>query len=512
MWLVWLGCVVAWAGHGDGALAEARRLVEEVGPRPTGSPAAERAVTWVSDALTARGWEPERLTGGAPEGTVLACRAGAIPDVLLLLAHPDSVHARGPGANDNAAGVGVLLMVAELATPHRTLCLGFPGGEEAHLLGSRELARRVAEGPSPLPGRLDQVVALDLVGVGTLTHNGLGPAWGARGLRHLLHAIPADVPWVYRAISASRPDLERSDHAWFGLRGVPASQLMARAESGVDWAYHSPADEVGRLEPATLEAAVLGLVALAEAPALPVEASDPWAFVVPWTRWVVGGGPARAMFGAGFLVAFAGLRRAPPRQVGLALGQSVLALVVVFGAMWLAAGGRPLGAALAGPVAVAGWVAVVAWIGLLPRGTKRAGQLAGVWIATVFGGLLLNAGAPLLAWPWAVVALAAARGGPLLLVAAWPAAYLCCPASLRELAFHSMYPAEPHWWAGALVVLGLPALCAAPRGWGRARWRWLVVALLVTWAWSWATPVYSARFFEAEKLAPPRHVLGPSAQ
>jgi hypothetical protein len=139
-----------------GALDTARLLA--------GRSNAERA-RLVEAVLRARGAsvarEPYRTLEGA--GVNLFTDLGEGPSVLVLAAHHDAVPG-SPGANDNAAAVGILLALRErlTATPLRRLRvrLAFFGDEERGMLGSRVHVRSAALGP------LIGVVSLELCGIG----------------------------------------------------------------------------------------------------------------------------------------------------------------------------------------------------------------------------------------------------------------------------------------------------------------------------------------------------------
>lgn len=505
--------LLALTAHGDPgarALALATRMVEELGPRPAPSPASEAAQRWVEDELRARGWSPRRIQ---PQrwSTVVACRPGEEPRVVLFLAHTDTVHARVPGANDNAAAVAVLLVAAEELgnrTTPRTVCLAFPDAEEIGLRGSLELSW-VAEREL---GPLDQVMALDLVGRGWLTHHGLGPVWGEARLRALLAAAPADVPWVYRGISQAWPRMERSDHLPFTLRGLPASHLMARSEAGVDWAYHTPADQPDRLELPTLRGAVRAVVGVASAPPLPEEPGGP-AFVAPRTAWV---GPAWltwVMLAMSPVLAAAGLRPTPSEGGGALsfVGRSVCASAAAGLALGWVGWGRPLEWALADPAVIAAWGAwglvVLAWPDVAPRPARVLGALAALGLAA------LLYPAPLLALPCALAAagvgLSGASGGWLgrlpALIPAIPALYLLRPDAVRELAFHGLVPATVMVWTAGWLLLTAPVLGVVWSFDPRAR-RILGVlfaaALLLGASWGWTSPVASAPWLRGEVLWP----------
>ncbi len=513
--------------RGAEALAIATRMVDEIGPRPSGSPGSRAALDWVEHELSVRGWAPERWIGRRPDGAedgVLACE-GEGP-VVLFFAHVDSVHARVPGANDNAAAVGALLELASRVEPvSRRVCLAFPDGEELGLLGSRFLRDE---------GRLkdvDQVVALDLVAHGQVTHNGLGPSWTAEDARALLDAAPADVPWVYRAISHAIPRMERSDHGPWGLHGVPASHILARGESGVYWAYHTRDDTLDQLELDTLGEVVGMLEGIAHSPALrsgQVQ-GEPW-FVVPWTgrwadalggAWVVSGGWTVFLLGfgplVGLLLSLSGLARRSvvgwrSRMVEGArdLGRSAAPLLVGAAVLGLAALHRPFGADRALPVVSSAWLALIATSAAVGPKTAGPGVLVALVGAAIVGALSL--GAPLLALPGALALLGmgwtVAVGSrsdhrslqtrllcvPGALLAAWPALYLLRPAAIRETAFHGLLPAHALIWMPMWLVLVLPVAVAWPMVLGpstssdprrRAGVGVLAALALLCVAWAW---------------------------
>jgi hypothetical protein len=488
----------------------ATRLVGEVGPRPARSPGAERAQLWVERELAARGWPARRVEGGVPEGSVLACRGRGEAVGLLALAHTDAVHADVPGANDNAAAVATLLVAAEeLGEPDRPVCLGFPGGEEIGLRGSRALAQVL----SP-----DLVVALDLVGRGTPTWNGLGPAWGTDRLRHLLAVAPLDVPWAYRAISHGLPAMERSDHLPFAAKGVPALHLMARGESGVYLAYHTAEDTPDQLQAETLGAIVGAVVALARAEPLPDEAPGDPAMVVPGTTTVIPGAVTRGSAAAGALLGALGAAGAVPwraeawgwlRVAGSAVVAALAAALVVA----LAGAGRDLGLALTGPALAAGWLAwagaALAWPWSAPEATGRRFAFLG---AATWAAVLTASGLFLLAWPWwaLLACVLAARWAPVPAAALSlaGAAYYLSPEHARELDFHGMVPASPVAWGLLWLLLAGPSVGllqgrALPKA-ARAVGLGLIGLAVIGAVASWALDAASPPFVERVQLPPAR--------
>lgn len=151
--------------------ARLRSLVESIpGPRSRlhAPDAMARADEVISDAWRSAGWATERqeldlhgrwgVRDGPSEGrprkritryaelhgaNLIATMAGRETDAVVLVAHHDTVW-NSPGADDNAAGVAVLMEAARLLAAHpmrRTVVLAAPDLEEIGLIGSRELVR-----------------------------------------------------------------------------------------------------------------------------------------------------------------------------------------------------------------------------------------------------------------------------------------------------------------------------------------------------------------------------------
>jgi hypothetical protein len=242
-----------------------------------GRPNADRAR--VLDAvLRERGLPVTGMPYGTMEGrgVNLFVDVGAGRPVLLLAGHHDAVPG-SPGANDNAAAVGILLALWErlAADPPRrlTVRLAFFGDEERGMLGSRVYART-----APLD-ELIGMVSLELCGIGdtlalwdvtpALLETPLLRAWVAavEGLgyrRDETYHLAEPVPFFG---SDHRPLADRGV-AGVGLTVVPtaaAEALRAFIYGGVRGilvpparrpppftTYHTAADGPDTLEPAAL--------------------------------------------------------------------------------------------------------------------------------------------------------------------------------------------------------------------------------------------------------------------
>jgi Zn-dependent M28 family amino/carboxypeptidase len=201
---------------------------------------------------------------------------GAGPQVVVLAAHHDAVPG-SPGANDNAAAVGILLALArqlQADPPHRCrVRLAFFAGEERGMLGSRVEARR---------GRL-----ADVLGVLSLELCGIGDTLALWDVTPAVLRTPLAQAWVRTAeeLGYRRDETYHlaepvpffgSDHRPFADRGVPglglttvpreaAEALRAFIYGGVRGilvpparrpvpfaTYHTDRDRPETLEPAAL--------------------------------------------------------------------------------------------------------------------------------------------------------------------------------------------------------------------------------------------------------------------
>jgi Peptidase family M28 len=224
---------------------------------------------------------------------------------VLIVAHLDSV-AAGPGADDNASGVAALLECARLVAS-----LPEPPGVQLAVVDMEELGRvgstALAADRSFLRG-LSLVICLESVGTftdepGTQRLAGLGLVFrdlaarvraddhrgnfllglcrrsSERAARTLAAAAEAGVPrlpvylardprvdgWRGRLLTALLPplaNLDRSDHAPFWNRGVPAV-LVTTTATFRNREYHRPGDRPDRIDFVRLTAVAAAVAATA---------------------------------------------------------------------------------------------------------------------------------------------------------------------------------------------------------------------------------------------------------
>jgi Zn-dependent M28 family amino/carboxypeptidase len=163
---------------GERAFEDLRHLVE-LGPRPPGSEALQRAREYIAHQLSAAGvktWDDTFVAttpvGAVPMTNLIGVLRGESPTVVILAGHYDTATIDGVrfvGANDGGSSAAFLLeMVRVLSRRNNrfTYWVVFFDGEEAlktwtsadSLYGSRHLAERLYR-----EGKLKQIKALILV-------------------------------------------------------------------------------------------------------------------------------------------------------------------------------------------------------------------------------------------------------------------------------------------------------------------------------------------------------------
>ncbi|HEX5839361.1 MAG TPA: M28 family metallopeptidase [Anaerolineales bacterium] len=158
---------------------------------------------------------------------------GDIPERIVFCAHYDS-KVDTPGAYDNAAGVGVLLTLAEILSQgkhrHTLEWIAFTG-EEGAGLGDMEYASRLENG-------FDQVAAaINIDGVGPYTGTTTAATFSASpDFDALVDAAIRKVPSMIRV-----EPWPASDHYIFYSQGVPSIALTSR---GIRDIYHTLSDTV----------------------------------------------------------------------------------------------------------------------------------------------------------------------------------------------------------------------------------------------------------------------------
>jgi hypothetical protein len=217
--------LLALAAPGDAAYSFAVSVARD-GPRPAASAAEARAQRRVADRFRAAGLRVRVQRFSTSRGrsrNVIGVREGRRDCLRVLMAHSDSMPA-GPGAEDNASGLGALVALApRLNTPECDVWLVATGAEERLYTGSPDHLGALALARQVPKRRLRWALSLDEVG--TSARQRLRSPVGAprRGVEgELLRAAPR---------AGLRLDWQRdsgtgnSDHRELELAGRAAMKL-----------------------------------------------------------------------------------------------------------------------------------------------------------------------------------------------------------------------------------------------------------------------------------------------
>ncbi len=255
------------------ALDRLGRVLGDGAPHPVGSPAAaalrERLVAAFAEVGLAAAVQPGFACGPRSAScgrvwNVVASLPGREPGpALLVSAHHDSV-AAGPGAGDDGAGVAAALEVARALKsgppPRRTVIFALVDGEESGLLGAQAFVD-----DHPLAASVGAAINLDAGGTRGVTSLTRTTAGNDRLVAALAGAVPR--PYgasVIGAVYGLTP--YDTDFTVYKNAGWPVLDLGF----GEDKAhYHTPLDNLGNLDPASVQhlgdTALASIRAVAEA-------------------------------------------------------------------------------------------------------------------------------------------------------------------------------------------------------------------------------------------------------
>ena len=233
-------------------------LAREIGSRPAASAAERRAHRWVRARFEEAGLTTRYVRFAVPgkgrSRNVVGVRRGSRDCLKIVMAHTDSVD-EGPGANDNASGVGILVALAprlDVLDPPCDVWLVATGAEErpytgaADHLGALALVRDVRRRRHG--GRLRYALSLDMVGRGRRFQLRSPHTRARRGIERdvLAAGRRRGVPLRFEPDSGSG----NSDHREFELARLPA--VAMQVWNGEDACYHTACDGWRQLEPHAL--------------------------------------------------------------------------------------------------------------------------------------------------------------------------------------------------------------------------------------------------------------------
>jgi len=245
------------------AYRAAVHLARDIGSRPAGSRAELRAHRYVKRRFERSGLETKLIRFRVPNRgrgwsrDVVGAYDGPHRCLKILMGHTDSVPA-GPGAVDNASGVGTLVGLARrlrAIDPYCDVWLVATGAEERPYtgqpdhLGARRLVKYVRQQDSAR--RLRYAFALDMVGRGGRFQ--LRSPRGAPRPRVEGQVLAAGRRSGVTLRWAPDSGTGNSDHREFELAGMPG--LVMELWHGLEPCYHSACDTWRRLKRRSLKRA-----------------------------------------------------------------------------------------------------------------------------------------------------------------------------------------------------------------------------------------------------------------
>lgn len=224
-----------------------RALAVEIGYRVSGTEGDELAASYIAEKIEALGWRAERRPFALPQGGQSWNVVGIPPGFdenapyLLVGGHYDSLN--GPGANDNATGVGVALEIARgvdarpAGLPVLFVAFGAeerqPTPDRPHHVGSRTY---VAQMSPAARSNLVAMVNTDMVGHGDTIICGRmssGPREGTEKCLALGKSLGIPV--------RERVTPDWSDNGSFLRAGMNAAWLWT---GELKCCYHNPRDTI----------------------------------------------------------------------------------------------------------------------------------------------------------------------------------------------------------------------------------------------------------------------------
>jgi Iap family predicted aminopeptidase len=246
-------------GQGSNAAHRAAVDVARFGPRPAAGAAERRAHRWVAARFRRAGLAVTYTRFGVPgkgrSRNVIGAFRGRQRCLKIVMAHTDSVP-DGPGAIDNASGVGVVVALASRLRDINPVCdiwLVATGAEERPYtgtpdhLGASALVRYVRR--RGMASRLRYALSLDMVGRGRrfwLRSPRPGPRPRVEG-----EVVAAGRRQSVRIAWVRDSGQGNSDHREFDLAGLPG--MVIQVWRGADACYHTACDRPGRLQAGALD-------------------------------------------------------------------------------------------------------------------------------------------------------------------------------------------------------------------------------------------------------------------
>ncbi|MBM2840669.1 MAG: putative aminopeptidase, partial [Bacteroidetes bacterium] len=248
----------------DSAYAFLTTLVREIGPRPMGSPAEQKAMDWAVARFKQFGCHqayvmPMTVAEGVNtnSGIAIGVLKGKSDHIIVIGGHIDSSGPDVPGANDDGSGVACVIELARVLSRQQhesTIMFCCWGGEEQGLRGSKYFVEHFDRLDS-----IDLMLQIDMAdGASTLE---IDPDFGEMSAPRWLTEAAYDVffndlhrtglvyPVASATLNAVLGGVTGSDHNAFLEKGIPAIDFT----SDVDYPIHTPQDHLDNFQPSGLK-------------------------------------------------------------------------------------------------------------------------------------------------------------------------------------------------------------------------------------------------------------------
>jgi hypothetical protein len=260
----------------ENAMALLTTLAGDIGPRPMGSPAEQRALAFAASKFKEYGCQesyvmPFTVAGGVntKSGIAVGILKGKTGRIILIGGHIDSSGPDVPGADDDGSGAASVMEIARVMGQrdhNSTFVFCCWGGEEMGLRGSEYFVDHFAQMDS-----IDLMFQIDMAdGSGLLELDPEGgneisaPRWlveaGFEIFYNQLHYENLYYQTQSMTINSVGKGATGSDHMPFIKKGIPALDFT----SDVSYPIHSPLDNLQTFNPSGLKRSGDLVVALAD--------------------------------------------------------------------------------------------------------------------------------------------------------------------------------------------------------------------------------------------------------
>jgi hypothetical protein len=249
----------------ENAMSLLTTLAGDIGPRPMGSPAEQRALEFAAGKFKEYGCQdsyimPFTVAGGVNtrSGVAVGVLKGKTGRIILIGGHIDSSGPDVPGANDDGSGAASVMEIARVMGTrdhNSTLVFCCWGGEEMGLRGSQYFVDNF-----PMLDSVDLMLQIDMAdGSGILGLDPEGgnevsaPRWLVEAALDVFYNQLHDENLFYQAQSMTLNSVGTgatgSDHMPFIKKGIPALDFT----SDVSYPIHTPLDNLQTFNPSGLK-------------------------------------------------------------------------------------------------------------------------------------------------------------------------------------------------------------------------------------------------------------------